>query len=173
MDPREKFRLRIYNYQDGRISLEKKKKNRGMTGKESCLVDREICDKMLRGQPIRDKLGRHRLLDEWIIRSETERLRPVMLGEYVRKPLVYRLGNVRITFDRNICASPQMTDIFERNVSRVAVLPTGYHVLEVKYDNYLPDVIYQLIDNGHLQQTTFSKFYLGCKAIGGIVNELS
>ncbi len=173
VDPREKFRLRIYNYQDGRISLEKKKKNRGMTGKESCLVDREICDKMLRGQPIRDKLGRHRLLDEWIIRSETERLRPVMLGEYVRKPLVYRLGNVRITFDRNICASPQMTDIFERNVSRVAVLPTGYHVLEVKYDNYLPDVIYQLIDNGHLQQTTFSKFYLGCKAIGGIVNELS
>lgn len=173
VDPRAKFRLRIYNYSDGRISLEKKKKNRGMTGKESCRVDRETCERMLRGQSIRDRLGRHPLLDEWIIRCETERLRPVMLGEYVRKPLIYRLGNVRITFDRNICASFQTTRLFEREISRVAVLPTGYHVLEVKYDNYLPDIVYQLIDNGHLQQTTFSKFYLGCKATGGMVNELS
>ena len=38
--------------------------------------------------------------------------------------------------------------------------------------DFLPDVIYQLIDNGHMRQTTFSKFYLGCKALGGKVNEL-
>ena len=99
-------------------------------------------------------------------------LRPVMLGEYVRKPYIYPLGNVRITFDRNISACVRPRDIFERQVSRIAVLPTGYHVLEVKYDDFLPDVIYQLIDSGHMRQTTFSKFYLGCKAIGGKINEL-
>ena len=172
VDPREKFRIRIYNYSDARISLEKKKKNRNMTGKESCRIDRGTCERMLRGESIHDMLGKNTLLDEWILRNETRRFLPVMLGEYVRKPLIYRLGNVRITFDRNICASAQVTQLFEKNISRVAVLPTGYHVLEVKYDNYLPDVIYQLIDNGHLVQTTFSKFFLGCKAIGGNVNEL-
>ena len=172
VDPREKFRIRIYNYSDERISLEKKIKNNTMTGKKSCAIDRETCMRMIRGEPIRDRLGQHPLLDEWIIQRDTGRLRPVMLGEYVRKPFVYRLGNVRITFDRNICASPHVLDLFSPEVSRVSVLPTGYHVLEVKYDDFLPDVIYQLIDSGHMQQSTFSKFYLGCRAIGGKINEL-
>lgn len=173
VDPREKFRIRIYNGSDGRICLEKKIKRRGMTGKESCPIDRETCDRMLSGLPIRDRLGQHPLLDEWILMRDTAMLRPVMLGEYVRKPFVYRLGNVRITFDRNICASLNPAELFNPEISRVAVLPTGYHVLEVKYDDFLPDVIGQLIDNGHMLQTTFSKFYLGCKATGGRINELS
>lgn len=172
VDPREKFRIRAYNCSDARISLEKKIKSHGMTGKQSCLIDRETCMRMLSGESIRDCLGRDPLLDEWIVQRETMGLRPVMLGEYVRKPYVYRLGNVRITFDRYISASFRTRDLFERQVSRIAVLPTGYHVLEVKYDDFLPDVIYSLIDNGHMRQTTFSKFYLGCKAIGGKINEL-
>lgn len=172
VDPREKFRIRAYNCSDARISLEKKIKRNGMTGKKSCLIDRETCMKMIAGKPITDHLGQHPLLDEWILQAETAALRPVMLGEYVRKPYIYRLGNVRITFDRNISASWRAQDIFERQTSRIAVLPTGYHVLEVKYDDFLPDVIYQLIDSGHMRQTTFSKFYLGCRAIGGKINEL-
>ena len=173
VDPREKFRIRAYNLNDARIALEKKIKSRGMTGKRSCLIDRETCMRMLAGHSISDRLGQHPLLDEWIVQWETAGLRPVMLGEYVRKPYIYPAGNVRITFDRYISASYRVRDLFEARTSRIAVLPTGYHVLEVKYDDFLPDVIYQLIDNGHMRQTTFSKFYLGCKAIGGKINELS
>ncbi len=172
VDPREKFRIRAYNCSDGRISLEKKIKSHAMTGKRSCLIDRDTCMRMLTGQPIGDRLGQDPLLDEWIVQSETAGLRPVMLGEYVRKPYIYRLGNVRVTFDRYISASFQTRNLFEPHISRVAVLPTGYHVLEVKFDDFLPDVIYQLIDSGHMRQTTFSKFYLGCRAIGGKINGL-
>ena len=172
VDPREKFRIRVYNRSDGRISLEKKIKSHGMTGKRNCLIDRETCMRMLEGRSISDRLGQHPLLDEWIIQRETARLRPVMLGEYVRKPYIYPLGNVRITFDRYISASCRVRDIFEARTSRIEVLPTGYHVLEVKYDDFLPDVIYRLIDSGHMRQTTFSKFYLGCRAIGGKINAL-
>ncbi len=172
VDPREKFRIRAYNLSDARISLEKKIKSHGMTGKRNCLIDRETCMRMLAGESISDCLGQHPLLDEWIVQRETAGLRPVMLGEYVRKPYIYPAGNVRITFDRYISASYRVRDIFEARTSRIAVLPTGYHVLEVKYDDFLPDVIYQLIDNGHMRQTTFSKFYLGCRAIGGKINAL-
>ena len=172
VDPREKFRIRAYNLSDARISLEKKIKSHGMTGKRNCLIDRETCMRMLAGESISDRLGQHPLLDEWIVQRETAGLRPVMLGEYVRKPYIYPAGNVRITFDRYISASYRVRDIFEARTSRIAVLPTGYHVLEVKFDDFLPDVIYQLIDNGHMRQTTFSKFYLGCRAIGGKINAL-
>ena len=171
-DPREKFRIRAYNCTDKVISLEKKIKNRGMTGKQSCRIDRETCMKMIAGEPITEQLGRDPLLDEWILMCGQRLLRPVMLGEYVRQPFVYRLGNVRVTFDRHISASRTYGGIFTPDIGRVSVLPTGRSVLEVKWDDYLPDVIYRMIDMGHLQQTTFSKFYLGCKALGGRVNEL-
>ena len=49
VDPREKFRIRAYNCFDGRISLEKKIKSHTMTGKKSCLIDRQTCMKMLSG----------------------------------------------------------------------------------------------------------------------------
>lgn len=39
-DPREKFRIRIYNAGTGRISLELKRKEHGMTQKLSCRPDR-------------------------------------------------------------------------------------------------------------------------------------
>ena len=120
VDPREKFRIRVYNCSDERISLEKKIKKREMTGKLSCLLDRDTCMKMLRGESIEDQLGRDPLLDEWIIQRETMGLRPVMLGEYLRKPFIYRLGNVRVTFDRNICAGGRMTGLFDPQISRIA-----------------------------------------------------
>lgn len=173
MDPREKYRIRSYNYSSSRISLEKKKKKSNMTGKEICLIDKTTCLKMIHGQ-VRgfEFLGRSSLLDEWYTSHRTSQLKPLMMSEYLRRPLVFWPGNVRITFDRNICASKQFDRFFNKELSRIAVLPSGYHILEVKYDDFLPDVIYQLIEDTHMIQTTFSKFYLGCKALEGNVYEL-
>jgi len=166
VDPREKYRIRVYNRSSERIMLEKKSKKRGMTGKEACQIDMKLCEGLLQGH--RMTLGqKHTLLDEFI-REYNERLfEPVMLGEYLRKPYVYPLGNVRVTFDRNISASSYVTGLFDEWIPKVNVLPTGRHVLEVKYDDYLPDVLANIINTNHMQQTTFSKFYLGCGAIEG------
>ncbi len=169
--PRSKYRIRTYNCSNQLIMLEKKIKTNGMTAKKTCRLDFETCIKMLKGESILDKWGTDRLLDEWIIANETKRLRVTMLGEYVRKPFVYQLGNVRITFDLNICASLDYGRLFDIDLCKLPILPSGYHVLEIKYDDYLPDIIYRLVDETHISQTTFSKFYLGCKALqGGLPN---
>ena len=39
-------------------------------------------------------------------------------------------------------------------------MPAGMHVLEVKYDEFLPDYIYKGIELENLQRTAFSKYYL-------------
>ena len=112
-------------------------------------------------------LGEDPLLDEFILQRSQKLYRPVILGEYIRKPYVYELGNVRVTFDCNIAASEQYNDILSKEITKIPVMKTGYHVLEVKWDDFLPDTIYNLIDNGHLQQSTFSKFFFGRKALEG------
>ncbi len=173
-DPREKYRIRAYNYSKEKITLEKKRKRNGMTWKDVCVIDQAVYEEMairsITGLSICSQDG-HSLLNEWIVQNKTQCLRPVMLGEYIRTPYIFHLGNVRVTFDRNICVSMQTDKMFEKDISRISILPTGYHILEVKWDDLLPDVIYQLIEDGHMIQTTFSKFYLGCKALKGYCYE--
>ena len=47
------------------------------------------------------------------------------------------------------------------------ILPAGQHILEVKYDEFLPDMIARELEIGRLQQTAFSKYYLGRMALMG------
>ena len=78
------------------------------------------------------------------------------------------MGNVRVTFDRNIMASRACDEFLENRVSgMVPILPKGLHVLEVKYDEFLPDFIARQLEIGNLRQTAFSKYYLGRLAVRG------
>lgn len=166
-DPRYKFRMRTYNHSEDRVALEKKIKWRSKTSKKYCLIDPMICREVLEGAELTNHVGQGKALDDWIIERNAKILKPTVLIEYVRTPYVYKLGNVRITFDRFISASRNVNGLFSSEVSKIAVLPTGRHILEVKYDDYLPDPIYNILDTGHMQQITFSKYYLGCKALEG------
>ena len=49
------------------------------------------------------------------------------------------------------------------------VLPKGQHLLEVKFDEYLPDYIYHAIQMTNMRLETFSKYYL-CRQynLGGL-----
>ena len=97
-----------------------------------------------------------------------ERFAPRVLISYERTALVCPTGNVRITFDQNIMASRACGDLLsERITGMMPVLSAGMHVLEVKYDGLIPDYIAQILETGKLQQTAFSKYYLGRMALAG------
>ena len=94
-----------------------------------------------------------------ILRSTTG-MTPKVIVAYERTPYVYKNGNVRITFDRNITSSGQVDAFFQENVRKRPVLPAGMQLLEVKYDEYLPDHIYHALILDNMQRTNFSKYYL-------------
>lgn len=158
-DPREKFRIRIYNHQDKNIFLELKKKARGKCIKNSCTLSRELCDEIIAGKKPAICNCNHPLLNKFLIQMETRQLHPVVIVEYDRTPYVYNLGNVRVTFDRNIRSS-KSEELFNPQLPLRPILPVGQHVLEVKWDEYLPDYIYKTVMIDQLQWTSFSKFYL-------------
>jgi len=85
---------------------------------------------------------------------------PKVIVEYERTPYVYKHGNVRITFDRNITSSGQVDQFFVQDVKKRPILPAGMQLLEVKYDEYLPDPIYHALMLDNMQRTNFSKYYL-------------
>ena len=86
-------------------------------------------------------------------------MRPVSIVEYERTAFVEPRGNVRITFDRNIRGSEKPREFLERRLCAAPLLPGGSHVLEVKYDELLPEYLAGTLALGTLQRTAFSKYY--------------
>ena len=158
-DPREKFRIRIYNASDRRITLECKRKERTMTNKTSCPLTREQFDRILDGKLPASEADSE-LLRKFCAQQAQTGLEPKVIVAYERTPFVYPAGNVRITFDRNIGSTTDIAGFFDSYLPQRPVMPTGKHILEVKYDEFLPDFLYEIMNLGSLRQTTFSKYYL-------------
>ncbi len=167
VDERSKFRIRSYDRDDSFIRLEEKSKRRGLTHKEMAVIQKETVDSLIQnGNSIYDAAAVSGCLlkePEYLCRKlycnmNTALLHPVTIVEYERYAFINRAGNVRITFDTNIGASPYVERFFEKDILALPVMEKGAHVLEVKYDELLPDHIRKIIDTGHFQKTAYSKY---------------
>lgn len=163
-DPRGKWRIRIYDGSDERISLEHKIKEKGMTRKESARITREWAEGFLQGIPLDMREASSQdaaaLVQKFSGLMMVRRLLPRTIVEYERTPYVEKNGNVRVTIDRNIASGGCMEEFFERDIGKRPIMPAGRHVLEIKYDEYLPSYLKEQLELGNLRQTTFSKYYL-------------
>ena len=159
-DPREKFRIRIYNHSTERITLECKRKERGKTLKTSCPLTLEQTRILMAGKTIPDISSQPEVLRKLTLRMLTRKMRPVVIVEYDRIPYVYPNGNVRVTLDMNVCSSSSVNHFLDKKISKRPVMPKGQHLLEVKFDEYLPDFIHHNLNLHSLNQTAYSKYYL-------------
>ena len=159
-DPREKFRIRIYNHSTERITLECKRKERGKTHKTACPLTIEQTKCLMEGRSLPNIGQQHPLLQKMTMQMLTRKLRPVVIVEYDRIPYVYPNGNVRITLDCNITSSKAVQSFLEDQIPKRPIMSAGQQLLEVKYDEYLPDFIYRNLQLQNLRQTAFSKYYL-------------
>ncbi len=157
---RKKYRLRCYNRQDTRINLECKRKYGEYISKDSMAVSRGEYDAMLAGNydvlmDHPDTVGR-----EVYALHHARLLKPVVAVEYLREAYVLAQGNVRITFDKEISASVNDYDMFSEYYEVKKVLEPGIMVLEVKFDDYLPDMIYQILKTAMTNKCAISKYVM-------------
>lgn len=166
VDERRKYRIRTYTHDAKKMYLECKEKQRGYTKKQRSVITRDECIAFMQGRTF--NFDRRNVFNALILQMKTMLLKPKVIIEYERCAFVHPLGNVRITFDQNIMASKCCNQFLcERIAQRIPLLPKGQHILEVKYDEYLPETIAQLLEDGNLKQIAFSKYYIGRKAIDG------
>ena len=161
-NPRAKFRIRIYNGDDSFISLEKKVKYYDLTQKLSARITREEYEKISSGDidwMLNDGRG---VVAELYAQMKGQHLRPQVLVEYTRTPFIYEPGDVRVTLDCDI-----RTGIFSRNLfDPFPCVPTdSFDVLEVKYNEFLPDVIRYLINPVGKSRQSSSKYEI-CRKFG-------
>ncbi|HEY4623108.1 polyphosphate polymerase domain-containing protein [Solibacillus sp. FSL R7-0668] len=157
---REKYRIRIYNENDAIIKLERKSKYGDYINKEGAPLTREDYDAILRGEYHSLKERPEVLTHDFYRALEFRRFQPRVIVDYTREAYIYELGNVRITFDKELRAGINGIDLFHKNNVFQEILYPEQVILEVKYDDFLPDVIRQLLQPERLTRSAISKYVL-------------
>lgn len=160
VDEREKFRIRCYDEDSAFIRLEKKEKRHGLCRKVSAPLTHAQAEALIAGDSAFLRDSPHPLLNELSIKMSTLQLRPRALVIYDREAYAYPAGNVRITFDSRVRSGLNQIDLFNYGLPMARVLPAPYTILEVKFDDYLPDFIRALCRLDARVQTACSKYAL-------------
>lgn len=161
---REKFRIRFYNNDTSVIHLEKKSKINGLCLKESAPLTKGQASDIVNGNCGWMMQCGVPLLRELYIKMRNQGLRPKTIVDYTREPFVFAPGNVRITIDDHIRTGITCTDFLNPNC---ITIPAGDApiILEVKWDEYLPDIIRDAVRLEGCLVGAFSK-YAACRIYG-------
>lgn len=161
---REKFRIRFYNGDLSQIKLEKKSKLNGLCSKQTAAITQTEAAQLLKGSNP-GTASSSMLLAELISKMQYQQLRPKTIVDYIREPFIFPAGNVRVTLDRDIRTGT--VSGAQALMPSAVTIPAGTQgpLLEVKYDEFLPEIIRDIVQLGSRQAGAFSK-YAVCRIYG-------
>lgn len=159
---REKFRIRLYNGDTDFIRLEKKSKINGLCNKVQCKLSADEVRKIQDGDIEWMQNADRPLVVELYEKMKSTGLKPKVLVNYLREPFVYVPGNVRITFDYDIRSGMYNCDFLD--MSTPLVPTTNDYIMEVKFDEFLPANIQDIIQSNRTCGA-FSKYAI-CRMYG-------
>lgn len=161
---REKFRLRYYNGDLSYIVLEKKSKINGLCKKESAVISLQQASDILSGNIEWMKESEANLIGEMYSKMHSKGLRPKTIVDYTREAFVFTAGNVRVTLDYDIRTGIRCTDFLNPDSVTVPVRDNSV-ILEVKWDEFLPDTIRRAVSIPNGRRQAYSK-YAACRVYG-------
>ncbi len=128
----------------------------GLCAKQSAKLTAEEVQNILNGNLDFLLDSEQPLLIELYTKMKGQLLKPKTIVCYDREAFLYEPGNVRITIDRNLRTGLQSVDFlkmyFYTDVS------DDIAVLEVKYDNFLPEIVKLAVQLPNKRASAFSKY---------------
>jgi hypothetical protein len=155
---RSKYRMRIYNYSDQLIKLERKTKLDHYIRKDCVKLTRQDADRILVGDVDFLVNSENDLLRDFYFKNHKNLLRPVVIVDYLREAYIHPVGNVRITFDTELHTSLGPVDFFNCNCSTTRICQDHDIILEVKFDDVLPLHIRGLFPSTICPRCSLGKF---------------
>ena len=158
---REKYRIRLYNNDPSLIHLERKFKQGGLGHKEAVTLTAEQARAIVNGEIEWMASCTDQVLLGFYTHMRNEGLKAKVIVDYTREPFVFAPGNVRVTLDYNIRTGINGVDFLNPDCMTVPIQGSPC-ILEVKWDNYLPDVVRDAVQLDCRRSEAFSK-YAACR----------
>lgn len=159
---RQKFRIRTYNHSNEVINLERKIKWANYIDKQLAKLSVSEVENIVAGDPVDLLKTPYALHKVFYYEWRTKVMRPRVIIDYEREPYILEAGNVRITFDQNVRAGMGSMDLFDSHLPTISVLKPGMVILEVKYQDFLPSIIRNLLSLDAVDMLSLSKYIMGC-----------
>ncbi len=165
IENRKKIRLRIYDTDSQKVKLEVKNRYNSYMQKESLSITRDDALRIIDGDF--DVLeGFEANVSRKVKNIMVDNVyTPKVIVDYEREAFIYPEHNVRITFDKNIRAA--FSDrLFDPNLLMTPVITEPMMVLEVKYDQMLPEYIKNAISTARILNSSVSKYCMARELLG-------
>lgn len=172
---RRKFRLRTYSRTSGSapVFLEEKGRRNNFSYKVRCLVDGAFHDAAANGD-WRNLLGRvgsggTEPLTGFLVNGVRRNLAPRVRVMYRRRPYIAKYGyRFRMTFDDHIEA--HLSSSLHSPAQRIRPVLPGRTVLEIKFEDSIPQWFVRLIGMHELNRLSISKYCRAAEALGVVSN---
>lgn len=137
-----------------------------MTSKDQLKISKENCINLLTNQfdNIDKELLNNSLMKEFITDIKVFGLKPSVIVDYKRLAYTYPISEVRITFDERIKSGLYNCNLFNMNRITYDVIDNNEVVLEVKFNEVLPEHISIILQTIPMYRQAVSKFAL-CRSI--------
>jgi hypothetical protein len=165
---RKKYRMRIYNLSDDFIKFERKSKFNEYVCKESAVLSREEAEHVICGDTGFLANSENQLLRCFCLECYRNLLHPVVLVDYLREAYVHPVGDVRVTFDIGVRTGLGPVSFFDKDTSTVSAYEELGVILEVKFDNVLPNVVRGLFSDDIRPRSAIGKFGM-CRCSAGVL----
>jgi hypothetical protein len=155
---REKFRIRTYDREASVIRLELKVKNNGLGYKEAAPLSRAECAAILAGDSAFLKHRPEMVCRRLYSKMSTGLFKPRTIVQYEREAYEWDPGRVRVTLDSNLVTGLSSVDFLNSALPLTGVTDEGLSILEIKYDEFLPAHIADLLMLNSRQRAALSKY---------------
>ena len=113
-------------------------------------------------EQLNQKYKNNSLINDFIFNVLRKRIKPVILIDYNRKPLINKNGlYFRLTFDNNLVSTKSDNLFNESKFNFPLKYKPGNSILEVKFERSIPAWFHRIIQAYDLHRRSISKFVLG------------
>lgn len=161
IDTRKKYRIRTYNLSQDKIHFECKYKDRDMVSKRGAWITAEQYYRILNGDYSFTWDGSYQgtVLDDAALSNSLAQLKPSVIVDYNRQAFINPEGNVRFTIDSGFKVGAFSNDMFSPDVRYIPVNEPAA-VIELKYDDYIPSHLLDIVQGVKLEAAAVSKFMM-------------
>lgn len=165
VDNRKKYRIRLYDLNDDFIRLECKIKSGSYIAKQNAPLTISETEKIMQGDFGFLLEANSPLCKQFYYECTSKFMRPKVYVDYEREPYIMEEGDVRITFDSNVRGAYPGFGITEKDIPFQYVLEPDKMVMEVKFTEFLPKLVKEILPARALELSAVSKYTLCCEKI--------
>ncbi len=158
---RKKIRLRTYGDDaNNTVKFEIKRKYGQIIKKDSVTISKGDAKEVCLGNYaiLLDK--NNPVLNEIYTTFVTKLYKPKVIVEYIRVAFVSPVSNIRVTFDQDLHSNINHLDLFSSVRDMMPVVIEGKQILEIKYDEFFPGYLKNVLSAVSSERMAISKYTL-------------